>query len=150
MNESLGLVIKVVDSFGFLCENYSLDLVHYSYDRRSYSNFLMYFEGNELLLRLTLEKGQLYLHVASPLLPEEWHSLHRVLRVAARHGEEMTAEEQNCDYWRLGRGLESQFSLAARQLNRVVPRIVDLFRAKDFDAVRQELKSYARPRLGDA
>lgn len=146
MNESLGLLIKVVDGFGFLCEHYGLDLVRYGYDRRSYSNFVLHMESNSLLLRLTLEKGQLYIHAASPHAPDEWHSLQRVLRVVVRHGCEFTPEELNCDYWRQGRGLDTQFALAGRQLERVLQEVSSLMGERDFEPIRQELRSFARPR----
>lgn len=144
MRESLGLLVKAVDSFAFLSEDFGMDLVSYEYSRRQLGNFKMVFEHREILLSLTLERGQLFIHVCSVFYPDEWHSLLRLVRHIARKGGNLAPEEQDTDYWRNGLKLDSQFGIAARQLGQTLGTIISLFTGTELEATRAELKSYNR------
>lgn len=145
MRESMGLLVKAVDSFGFLSEDFGMDLISYDYNRRQSGYFKMVFENREILLSLTLEKGQLFIHVCSSLYPDEWHSLLRLVRYIARKGGNLTNEEQDTDYWRNGLKLDSQFGIAARQLERTLGAVIGLFSGSELEITRSEMKSYGRP-----
>jgi hypothetical protein len=149
MRESMGLLIKAVDGFGFLSEDFGMDLISYEYNRRQPGNFKMLFENREILLSLTLEKGQLFIHVCSSLHPDEWHSILRLVRYIARKGGSLTHEDQDTDYWRNGLKLESQFGIAARQLAKTLGAIIGLFSGTELETTRMELKSYGKPAQAD-
>lgn len=144
MTESLAMIINLIDHFGFVSEEYALDLTNYRYDRRGFGNFRAQFECKEMLLRFTLEKGQLYLHAASSAHPEEWYSLHRLVRYLARRGEPLSADDQNTDYWRFGAGLNSQFDVASVQLRRVLSPLLTIFAGRELEMTRAELRPFAR------
>jgi len=145
MRESMGLLIKAVDGFGFLSEDFGMDIISFEYNRRLSGNFKMLFENREILLTLTLEKGQLFIHVCSALYPDEWHSMLRLVRYLVRKGAQLTHEEQDTDYWRNGLKLESQFGIAARQLEKTLGAIIGLFSGTELETTRVELKTYNRP-----
>jgi hypothetical protein len=144
MRESLGLLIKAVDGFGFLSEDFGMDLVSYEYNRRSPGNFKIVFEHREVFLSFTLERGQLFIHVSSVFYPDEWHSMLRLVRHIARKGGGLTHEDQDTDYWRNGLKIDSQFALASRQLERTLGAIIALFSGSELETTRSELKSYNR------
>lgn len=142
MNESLATLIKTVDGFGFLCEDFGMDLVSYGYDRSRKGYFKAIFENRDVMLSLTLEKGQLYIHAGSVLFPDEWHSMLRLVRFIARRGGNLTHDEQDTDYWRQGMKLESQFGIAAKQLVRTLPLITRIFTGSDLEPTRAELNAH--------
>ncbi len=144
MTESLAMIVNLIDHFGFVSEEFSLDLTSYRYDRKSFGNLNAVFENKELRLCFTLEKGQLYLHAASSAHPNEWYSLHRLVRYLARRGETLSADDQNTDYWRYGQGLASQYAVAAAQLRRVLSPLLGLFTARELEMTRAELRPFAR------
>lgn len=145
MRESMGLLIKAVDNFGFLSEDFGMDLMSFEYNRRQAGNFKMIFENREIRLSFTLEKGQLFIHAGSALYPDEWHSLLRLVRYIARKGANLTHEEQDTDYWRNGLKLDSQFGIAACQLERTLGAIIGLFSGTELETTRTELRTYGRP-----
>jgi hypothetical protein len=145
MRESMGLLIKAVDNFGFLSDDFGMDLINYEYNRRLSGNFKMVFENREIRLSLTLEKGQLYIHVCSALYPDEWHSLLRLVRYIARKGGRLTHEEQDTDYWRNGLSADSQFGIASRQLSKTLGAVIGIFSGTELETTRTELKTYGRP-----
>lgn len=145
MKESMALLIKAVDGFGFLSEDFGLDLVSYEYSRARTGYFKMLFENRDILVSLNLEKGQLYVHVASSLYPEEWHSMLRFVRYIIRKGGTLTHEEQDTDYWRHGMKLESQFAIAGKQLEKTLRTITTLLSGNDLEITRVEMKNYGRP-----
>lgn len=142
MKESMALLIKAVDGFGFLSEDFGMDLVSYEYDRMRTGYFKAVFENRDIMVSLTLEKNQLFIHAASSLYPDEWHSMLRLVRFIARKGGNLTHDEQDTDYWRHGMKLESQFGIAAKQLERTVPTIIRMLTGSDLEATRQELNSH--------
>lgn len=144
MTESLAMIINLIDHFGFVSEEYSLDLTKYRYDRRGFGNLDAVFENKELLLRFTLEKGQLYLHAASAAYPQEWYSIHRLVRYLSRRGEQLAQEEQNTDYWRFGAALETQYKVAAAQMRRILQPLLALFSGRELEMTRAELRPFAR------
>jgi hypothetical protein len=149
MRESMGLLIKAVDSFAFLSEDFGMDLISYEYNRKQPGNFKMLFENREICLSLTLERGQLYIHVCSALFPEEWHSVLRLVRYIARKGGKISREDQDTDYWRNGLKIDSQFGNAAGQLQRTLGAIVGLFSGTELDTTRAELKIYGKSGQAD-
>jgi hypothetical protein len=144
MKESIGFLIKAVDGFGFLTENYGFDLLSYEYNSMRSGYFKMLFENRDIRLSFTLEKGQLYIHAGSTLYPEEWHSMLRLVRYIVRRGGVLTNDEQDTDYWRQGMKLESQFGIAARQLQKTLPAITSLFTGNEREQTRTDLKNYGR------
>lgn len=149
MRESIGLLVKAVDNFGFLSEDFGFDLLSYEYSPRSAGNFKLLFENREIRLMLTLEKGQLYIHIGSSLYPEEYHSMLRIVRYIARRGGGLSNDEQDTDYWRRGMKLDSQFGIAARQLEVTLGAILGLFSGAQLETTRLELKTYSN-RVGQA
>jgi hypothetical protein len=141
----MGLLIKAVDGFGFLSEDFGLDLVTYEYNRRVPENFKMLFESRDIMLSLTLERGQLFIHISSAYYPDEWHSMLRLVRYVVRKGFSLTGDEQDTDYWRHGLNLDNQFPIAARQLAKTLGAIIGLFSGTELETTRTELKSYSRP-----
>lgn len=150
MKESLAMLIKAVDCFGFLSEDFGFDLVSYECDRARSGYFRMLFESRELLLSLTLEKAQLYIHAASPLYPEEWHSMLRLVRYITRKGGKLTHEEQDTDYWRHGNKLESQFGIAAKQLRKTLHTITELLSGNNLETTLTEIKNFGRATQAEA
>jgi hypothetical protein len=144
MKESMGYLIKAVDAFGFLTEDFGFDLLSYEYSRTRSGYFKMILESRSLRLSLTLEKGQLYIHFGAVAYPDEWHSMLRIVRLIARKGGRLTNDEQDTDYWRHGMKLESQFEIAARQLEKTLPTITAMFTGTDLEATREDLKNYRR------
>ena len=150
MKESMALLIKAVDGFGFMCEDFGFDLVSYEYSRARSGYFKMLFESRDLLLSLNLEKGQLYIHAASPLYPEEWHSMLRLVRHIVRKGGKLTHEEQDTDYWRHGNKLESQFEIAGRQLQKALNAVAELLNTNNVETTRLEMKNFGRVPVTEA
>jgi hypothetical protein len=142
MKESMALLIKAVDGFGFLSEDFGMDLVSYEYNRMRTGYFKAIFENRDVRVSLTLEKNQLFIHFASALYPDEWHSMLRLVRFIARRGGKLTHDEQDTDYWRHGMKLESQFEIAAKQLERTIPTIMTMFTGSDLEPTRAELNSH--------
>jgi hypothetical protein len=145
MKESMALLIKAVDGFGFLSEDFGFDLVLYEFSRDRTGYFRMIFENRDLRLSLTLEKGQMYIHAASMLYPDEWHSMLRLVRHIARKGGNLTHDEQDTDYWRKGMKLESQFSIAGAQLEKTLRTITELLSGNNLEFTRAEMKGFGRP-----
>jgi hypothetical protein len=150
MRESMGLLIKAVDGFGFLSNDFGMDLISYEYNRKQPGNFKMLFENREILLSLTLERGQLFIHICSALYPEEWHSVLRLVRYIARKGGNVSREDQDTDYWRSGLKVDSQFGLAAGQLQRTLGAIIGLFSGTELDTTRAEMKTYGKTGKADS
>lgn len=144
MKESMALLIKAVDGFGFLAEDFGFDLVSFTYNRARSGYFVMVFENRDLILSLNLEKSQLYIHVASALFPEEQHSMLRLVRHIVRKGGKLTHDEQDTDYWRHGNKLENQFELAGRQLQKTLYAITDMLSGNNLENTRAELKGFGR------
>ena len=145
MTESLGMIVKLIDHFGFLCEDYALDLTSYHFDRKSFGNINAVFENKELALRFTLEKGQLFIHASPLAYPEEWYSVLKLVKYIARKGGTLSAEEQNTDYWRNGQQLESQYALAVGQLHRILGTVINMLGSRELETTRLDLRSFARP-----
>ena len=149
MKESMSMLIKAVDGFGFLAEDFGFDLVSYEFNRARSGYFVMVFENRDLLVSLNLEKGQLYIHVASTVYPEEWYSMLRLVRHIARKGGKLTHDEQDTDYWRRGNKLESQFEIAATQLQKTIYAVTDLLTGNNLENTRMELKGLGRAAMPD-
>jgi hypothetical protein len=144
MKESIGLLIKAVDGFGFLSEDFGFDLVGYEYNSNRPGYFKLTFESRDIRVCMTLEKNQLFIHFASLLYPDEWHSMLRFVRYIVRKGGSLTNDEQDTDYWRQGMKPESQFAIAGRQLERTLPCITQMLSGNALEATRVEIKNYGR------
>lgn len=74
----------VESKFAKLVERRGFRILAGGYDAESFGNALVVLESDDYSIRLVRDRGQVFVELASPIDPGNWHGLGRVL--AALHG----------------------------------------------------------------